>query len=452
MQQQDDQLMQLRHLLSGLQNEVSDLHLQCSGNADEPTSLVSQSIVDSNESSWGNLRQQIPSYYNICLVLILPSQETANGAFGSMVLDESPRSLIAAATADASVTLRQLKHIAQHLSSSWTLRVAGDSAGDHPSAVSLSTLGASQSAASPKDQLDDSKDDLPALHAQLDTLSAESKTLQVEADVLRLQLTTMQYAAEEAATLQEEVDSLRKQLAAFQQDAELVNAQRQELAAQEAKLHEFELAQHQQVEMTEEVSKLREENASLRQEASGTGDLREEVKQLQLALIEAEQKATLMQQHSVTAPEAYAEPQNEQHADPETSSETHQRDSADVVDAQQDQANRSASDLDLLRQQVLQLQSDLADAQQHAQPSQEELTDASRDTAGSCHGGQASASLQNELSKAHQQIAQLQEEVAGQQAASQPGIDGMLSLSASASMVLSQFDLVEAASDAMQVC
>lgn len=365
-----------------------------------------------------------------------------------MVINESPRSLNATATADASVTLRQLKHIAQHLSSSWALRGADDSADNHASAVRLSALGASQSATSFKDQLDNSKDDPPALHAQLNTPSAESTSLRGELAALRLQVATMQQAAEEAATLREQVDSLTAQLAASQQDAQLVNAQRQELAVQEA--HTLELAKHQQLEMTEEVSKLREENVSLKQEASSTADLREEVKQLHLDLIGAEQKATLMQQQLVSAPEAHAEPQNEQHADPETSSETHQRDSDDSVNAQQDQANSSASDLDLLRQQVLQLQSDLA--QQHAQPSQEQLTDASRDTAGSTHGGQASPSLQNELSKAHQQIAQLQEEVAAQQAASQPGADSMLPLSASASMVLSQFDLVEAASNAMQVC
>ena len=45
MQQQQKEHMQLQQLLSTLQREVSDLHLQCGGAADEPNSLVSKHTV-----------------------------------------------------------------------------------------------------------------------------------------------------------------------------------------------------------------------------------------------------------------------------------------------------------------------------------------------------------------------------------------------------------------------
>ena len=45
MQEQERQLTQLLQFLSTLQREVSHLHLQCGGAADEPTSLVSKHSV-----------------------------------------------------------------------------------------------------------------------------------------------------------------------------------------------------------------------------------------------------------------------------------------------------------------------------------------------------------------------------------------------------------------------
>lgn len=276
-------------------------------------------------------------------------------------------------------------------------------------------------------------------------------------------LTSELAAAQQAkAELQEEYDQLRTQLASALQDVQQLDTLRHELAELQASLQTAEHEHASQSELAEEVSRLQQEVQTFKEQASSMASLTQEHQQLQSDLVSAKDEAEqLQQQLAKVKSELQGREQNVIHAD--AIGEQH----AAGTEKQLPDSNSTELELETLRQQVLQLQSDLATAQQQQpqqqqqsqqqeQPQQLQITeahdiDSSQSAMKATSDAQAPASLQTELHEAQAQIAHLQEELAGQQAAGHADISREQSLTAAASMALSQAEVGEPADDPMPV-
>lgn len=341
------------------------------------------------------------------------------------------------ASQHSSVAVQQLNNIGQMLSSFRDSKRGADH-----------TNSATQ--ASAEDAVNGHQQDLSSVLAQSDADSAESTALRNE---IRELSTEMAAAQQTAARLQEQCDGLKAQLVVSLQDAQQVDALKQELAEQHARLEAAEHDQTRNSQLTKEVSRLQQEVQTFKQQASSIGTLEQQCQELQADLAKA--KYSTEQSQNQLA-EAQAELQQKQQTTAEVDTATQHPTTSNGPGEEQHHTDDTADELQALRRQLIQLQSALADAQQQRQQQQQssqvQLADAHAELEPSVQAStDDQASLQDELHKAQEQVAQLQEELAAQQTAGQAGISNAPSLTALPSMALSQSELGEAADDAIQV-